>query len=129
MIGSLVGGAVLSLLGLKKLFLFGWTLASIGSILLTIFTNLGNITALLLFITIFGISFAFLGCYMSPVLLFPTILKSSSMGFCNFFGRLAGIFAPLVAELEQPINFIILIGTSIIAGIISQFLIVPNKRD
>ena len=100
MVGSIAGGTILSCIGLKKLFLFGFILASIGSLLLTLLSRAGDITAILLFLTIFGFAMGFLGCYMSVVLLFPTVLKSSTMGFINFFARLAGIFAPIVAELE-----------------------------
>lgn len=132
MIGSIGGGTILSLLGLKKLFLFGFILASIGSILLTIFSQMDNMegmTAAMLFIVIFGFAMGYLGCYMSNVLLFPTILKTSSMGFCNFFARIGGILAPLVAELDQPINLVILVISAVLACIASQFIIMPNKHE
>ena len=124
MIGSIFGGTVLSYLGLKKLFLFGFALASVGSLLLTIFSQMGNITALLLFLTIFGFAMGFLGCYMNIVLLFPTVLKTSTMGLVNFFARLAGVFAPVVAELEEPINLIILVASAVFAGLFSQCIII-----
>ena len=90
---------------------------------------MNHITAILLFATIFGFAMGFLGCYMSGVLLFPTVLKTSSMGFCNVFARIGGIIAPFVAELEQPINLIILIASAVCACAISQCIILPNKRD
>ena len=103
MVGSIGGGSVLACLGLRKLFLYGFILASIGSLLLSIFSQSegkDNLTAAMLFVTIFGFAMGFLGCYMSSVLLFPTVLKSSAMGFYNFFARIGGIIAPFVAELE-----------------------------
>ena len=85
-------------------------------------------TPYLVFVTKFGQSMGFVGVYFNIVLLFPTILKSSSMGFCNLLGRIAGICAPLIAELPPPTNLIILLIGTIIAMVASQLLIVP-KRD
>ena len=118
LVGSLLGAPLLSGIGLKKLFLLGFTMGSIGSLLLTFFGT-GNLAAVFILLTIFGYAFSFLGCYMGIALLFPTVLKSSAMGYVNFFARLAGVFAPVVAEVRPPINLIILIASSVIAGILS----------
>ena len=118
LVGSLLGAPLLSGIGLKKLFLLGFTMGSIGSLLLTLFGT-GNLAAVFILLTIFGYAFSFLGCYMGIALLLPTVLKSSAMGYVNFFARLAGVFAPVVAEVRPPINLIILIASSVIAGVLS----------
>ena len=118
LVGSLLGAPLLSGIGLKKLFLLGFTMGSVGSLLLT-FYGTGNLAAVFILVTIFGYAFSFLACYMGIALLFPTVLKSSAMGYVNFFARLAGVFAPVVAEVRPPINLIILISSSVIAGVLS----------
>ena len=90
-----------------------------GLLLMLVFINFGEMTPYLVFVTKLGYSMGFVGVYFNIVLLFPTILKSSSMGFCNFLGRIAGICAPLIAELPPPTNLIILLVVTVIALIAS----------
>ena len=128
LVGSLSGGSVLGCVGLKKLFLIGFSMASIGSFLLIFYSDAGNLTAVFLLLMTFGYAFSFLGCYMGVALLFPTVLKSSTMGIVNFFARMAGIFAPVVAEVRPPINLIVLVAATVSGGILSQCLILQGKE-
>ena len=117
--GSITGSPLLACVGLKRLFLIGFVMGSVGSLLMTFYSQAGNLTAAFLLLTTFGYAFSFLGCYMGIALVFPTVLKSSAMGFVNFFARLAGVFAPVVAEVRPPINLIILVASSVVGGVLS----------
>ena len=127
-IGKLTAGFVIYRFGLKRLYMGAFTLGIIGLLLMIIFINYGSLTPYLVFMTKFGYSMGFVGVYFNIVLLFPTILKASSMGFCNLLGRIAGICAPLIAEVPPPTNLIILLVATVIALISSQLLIVPKQE-
>ena len=127
-VGKLTAGYMIYRFGLKKLYLVAFGLGIAGLLLMLAFINFGAMTPYLVFVTKFGYSMGFVGVYFNIVLLFPTILKSSSMGFCNLLGRIAGMCAPIIAELPPPINLIIWLVATIIALIASQFLIDPKTE-
>ena len=118
-IGKLTAGFCIIRIGLKKMYLLAFGLAILGAVLMIVFAEYGTLIPYCVFISKLGYSMGFVGCYFNIVLLFPTILKSSSMGFCNIFGRIAGIFAPFIAELVPPINLLILLACTAIALLLS----------
>ena len=111
------------------MYLVAFGLAAIGGILMILFAEYGALTPYLVFLSKFGYSMGFLGVYFNIILLFPIILKSSAMGFCNIFGRLAGIFAPFIAELVPPINLLILLAVTFLALCLTQCMIMPIVRN
>ena len=124
-VGKAAGGFVIVCIGLKRMYLVSFSLAILGCIGMIVFAEYGSLTPYCVFISKLGYCMSFLGVYYNIILLFPTILKSSSMGFCNFFGRVAGIFAPVIAELVPPVNLLILLAGTAVTLILSQCLIVP----
>lgn len=114
-VGKLSGGFVIYTIGLKRMYLVAFGLAILGSILMIAFAEYGALTPYCVFLSKFGYSMGFLGVYFNIILLFPTILKSSSMGFCNVLGRIAGVFAPFIAELVPPVNLLILLAMTVLA--------------
>ena len=126
--GKLTAGFMIYKFGLKKMYLLALGLGVTGLLLMIAFINYGSLTPYLVFLTKFGYSMGFVGVYFNIVLLFPTILKSSSMGFCNLLGRIAGICAPIIAELPPPTNLIILLTVTVFALVASQFLIDPKEQ-
>merc|ERR1712087_915431 len=97
--------------GLKKSYYAGLSVALLGCMLLL--TSNGRfesrlILGLCLFVAKFGVAFTFMINYLSIMKLFPTLFCGTAAGICNFGGRLATIFAPLVAELAPPTPILIL---------------------
>ena len=80
----------------------------------------------MLLIAKFGFSQAFVAAYLSIVLIYPTILASTAMGVCNLLARTSSVMAPIVAEVEAPINLLILLSITGVALVASQCLRVPN---
>ena len=118
-IGKLTAGFFIFTLGLKRMYLVAFGLCILGTVLMIAFQNYGSVTPYCVFVSKFGYSMSFVGVYFNIILLFPTILKSSSMGFCNLFGRIAGICGPFIAELPPPLNLVILLVCTILAIILS----------
>jgi hypothetical protein len=69
----------------------------------------------------FGISGCFNAIYIGTATMFKTSLSATAFGICNFVARLATIFAPLIAEWEDPIPLTILVTMCIFAtALVSQ---------
>jgi len=62
-----------------------------------------------------GTSGAFNIVYIANKDVFPTLFKSSAMGFSNFFARLFTTIAPQVAEMPNPLPMIVLTGLNLFA--------------
>lgn len=86
------------------------------------------ILGLCLFVAKFGIAFTFMINYLSIVKLFPTLFCGTASGICNLGGRLATIFAPIVAEFPPPTPILIL-GTLILAAFTSSTLLLIPSLD
>ena len=106
-IAKLSGGLILTMTELKRLHYISFGFAATGTFLMVLFYKVGVFTPYLIFFTRFGIGMGWLAVYFNIVLLFPTILKSSSAGIASFFGKLSGILVPYIAELVPPFNILI----------------------
>jgi hypothetical protein len=86
------------------------------------------VLGLCLFVAKFGVAFTFMINYLSIVKLFPTLFCGTAAGICNFGGRLATIFAPLVAELSPPTPILILGGLLSAAFASSTLLLLQDNE-
>ena len=77
----------------------------------------------------FGFSQAFVASYLSIIFVYPTILTSTTIGICVTMSKIATIFAPIIAEIHDPFNLVILLIVAILATFISQFLVLDNKAQ
>ena len=78
-------------------------------------------TPLLVMSCKFGISGCFNAIYIGTATMFKPSLSATAFGTCNFFARLATIFAPLIAEWEDPLPLTILVATCVCAAaLVSQ---------
>lgn len=75
----------------------------------------------------FGISATFNICYLANALIFPTIFAGTAFGVCNIFAKLATIIAPMLAEVDPPVPMIVFTILSLIAGVLSIFIINEKK--
>ena len=114
-IAKLSGGLILAVLGLKRLHLLAFTFATVGCLLMAVFYKVGALTPYLIFFTRFGIGMGWIAVYFNIILLFPTVLKSTSAGIASIFGKAAGILAPFIVELVPPFNLLVLLGCTILA--------------
>lgn len=75
----------------------------------------------------FGSSATFGNLYIGHMDLFPVVFSTTSMGICNIVARLCTIFAPIVAEIDEPtpeILITILLGAAMIIS-----LFIRNKTN
>lgn len=116
----------------KRALSFLFTLSLIGSIPV-IFSETASqgyndyVVPACLFVMNFGTSAIFGNLYIGHMDLFPVVFSNTSMGICNILARLCTVFAPIVAEIDEPtpeIIFSILVATAIIIT-----LFIRNKTD
>lgn len=67
--------------------------------------------------------------YITHQKLFPTKFAASTYGICNLIGHLVTIGAPLVAEIKDPMPFIIFVGLTMIASVAAVFLRELNEDE
>ena len=120
-----------SKLGIRRSYYAGLSVALIGCMM--ILGSEGKIESrlvlgLCLFVAKFGVAFTFMINYLSIVKLFPTLFCGTAAGICNFGGRLATIFAPLVAELSPPTPILILGGLLSAAFASSTLLLIQDNE-
>jgi len=125
-IGKLSTIFFLQYTSLKRVFLISFSLATVGTFLLILFSDNDLWIPVILLIAKFGFSQAFVAAYLSIVLLYPTVLASTAMGVCNLLARVATIMAPIVAEVKAPLNLVILLAIAVLALLVSQCLTVPE---
>jgi hypothetical protein len=80
------------------------------------------IISILLLGAFFGFTSVLLINWIATPHLFPVLYTSSCQGLGNAFGRFAGILAPQLAEINQPIPMIILSSLSLATAILSLML-------
>ena len=78
---------------------------------------------LFLFGSKLGVSAAYNVVYIVNVLVFPSDFKTTSFGICNFFARIAGIVAPMAANLDQPEPLYLFVSTCAAYSVLSLLLI------
>ena len=116
-------------LGLRKSYYSGLSLALLGCVMILFSDGRFDsklVLAMCLFVAKFGIAFTFMINYLSITQLFPTLFCGTAAGICNFAGRMATIFAPMVAEYEPPSPMLILGSMLLCAFAVSTFL--PRAR-
>ena len=130
LLAKAVAYAQQSNLGLRRSYYAGLSIALLGSAMILLSDGRFEsrlILGLCLFVAKFGIAFTFMMNYLSIVQLFPTLFCGTAAGICNFGGRLATIFAPIVAEFEPPTPILILGSLLLAAFLSSTQLIIPDK--
>ena len=75
-----------------------------------------------LFVMNFGTSATFGNLYIGHMDLFPVVFSSTSMGICNVFARFTTVFAPIVANVDEPTPEIIFTTLTFIAAGLSLFI-------
>lgn len=74
-----------------------------------------------------GCAGSFGNLYIGHMDIFPVVFSTTSMGICNIFARFTTIFAPMVAEIKEPVPEIIF---TILCGIaVTISLFIRNKTS
>jgi len=110
---SLFGSFVIALLGGFAILING---ALVG------WDNAGYAFPIFVLFAKFGIASSFNIVYVCNIDVFPTLFQATSFGIVNFGARLASVFAPQVAELNEPWPMLSFVTTAIIAAFLVIFL-------
>lgn len=100
-----------------------YLISSLSGVILLAISNMLSLIPFVLFFAKLGVSSAFNLLYILNIDLFPADVRSTTFGICNIYARLAGIFAPLVAETSEPLPLIFFILSTFTYAIISSFVI------
>jgi MFS family permease len=97
---------IINRLGNKPTFLIFFTIATLAAVL---YIAIPNKSILFISMLVFAGRLGICPCYSLTFItsneLFPAKIKSSLFAFCNIIARFLCMFAPLVAEMSDPIPF------------------------
>ena len=129
-IAYVASGYLMNIMGIKISYLTGFTVATIGGLLLMFFFGMTNIMPVFVLLAKFGVSFAFNICYLGTPQLFPVVLTGTAFGICNVFSRFSSVLSAPVAELPDPVPMLLFTFLSIVPGVLSLLLRVnkPEKK-
>ena len=131
LLGYATGGILSTALGIKKTYFLGFTLGTIGGLII-IFYGLDHQEAaffpILIFGAKYGISVAFNCAFVGHNKIFPVLFAATAMGYCNMFARIFSAFSSLFAGLDEPLPMIMFTGTAAITAVAVLFLRVPDKN-
>jgi hypothetical protein len=85
--------------------------------------------AFVLFLAKSGASLSFGFAYAIHIDLFPNHFLISSYGICNLFCRGLTIFAPIVAEIPDPLIPILFLNASALAGFLASALLKMKPEE
>ena len=69
-----------------------------------------------------GLNSCFTIIYIGHIDLFPVVFSTTSMGTVNIFARFFTIFAPIVAEVKEPVPEILFTTLCVTAAVVSYFV-------
>ena len=122
----------MSLLGVKKTQMLGFSIATIGGLFILLI-GLPNqemwYFPVLVMIAKYGVTVSFGLNYTSNSLLFPTLFAATAIGFCNTFARLFSALSPLFAQMDGSLPMIMFTITS---GVTLSFIFclqIPKSGD
>eukprot|EP00347_Sterkiella_histriomuscorum_P000203 403376785 len=130
-------GYTYSRLGIKKSFYLYLGIAMIGSIGIFTFSNKEEmldqnsinqyVLPIMILLAKAGVSAAFNVCYFATSNIFPTIYSGTAMGICNFFAKSLTMMSPIIAEINDPIPTLVLIGMCILSIFVTFAINETNK--
>lgn len=80
-------------------------------------------TAIFLFCLRLGVAAGLNVLTIVNITLFPSDFRATAFGITNIFARIAAIVSPIVAELAQPLPYIILVAINLIHTFVGFFII------
>ena len=122
---SLFSGYLVQKAGVKISLIVFSTITVVGSILLITLFNYKSLMPYMIFISKGGIAAMFSVTYIANSQLFPAIFAGTAFGIGNFSGKMMSLFAPMLAELEEPIPLYIVSVLAVLLFMVSLFLKPP----
>lgn len=129
LVAYIVGGLAYKYLGLKRSFVFAFTISALGGLLIMFWGY--KDTSLMPYFIIpakFGVSAAFCLVYVANVDVFPTLFAATAFGICNFFARGASTLSSELAERSPPLPMIVFTILCGLGMIVPFFIRVPKMR-
>ena len=118
-LGKLSTIAMLKCISLKRVLLVAFCTSSVGMLLLILCDGDPVLTPWVLGLARIGFSQGFVAVYLTCVLCYPTVLTSTTIGIATCSSKILTMSAPLIAELDPPINLVILLVIAVSASIVS----------
>lgn len=130
MVGYSTGGLIFAQLGVKKTQLLGFSIATIGGLII-LFVGLKHqdswVFPVLIFFAKYGVTLSFGLNYASNSYLFPTLFAATAIGLCNTMARLFSAVSPIISQIDEPVPMILFTCSSAVTMIFIFFLNVPKK--
>jgi hypothetical protein len=96
----LFGGMIYHKTSARFIFSASYLISLLGGIFLLSLQRFEKAIPVMVLLAKFGVASTFNICYLANSLIFPTIFAGTAFGVCNFFGKLATITSPLLAEVD-----------------------------
>lgn len=124
MAGFFLAGVFLKAMRTGRALRTSYVISSIGSVMYLMFGNTNpSLLPVLICLTRVGCTMSFNIGYISVPRLFPTRFVSNVYGIVNVVAHVFACFAPLVAEINDPYPFTVLIGFLMISVMVSYYLL------
>ena len=123
------GGIIFGYLGVKKTQILGFSISTLGGLLI-LFIGLNNQESLLFPVLVMfakiGVALSFGLNYVSNAYLFPTLFAATAIGLCNTFARAFSALSPIFAQMDEPLPMILFTVSSAVTLVFIFFLQVPK---
>lgn len=128
----LLSGSVFKTIGFKRTMLFSFFLSFLGMLFLLVLhpsSSNQSTLALLILISKFGIVQAQALAFIGNQHLFPAPVLATTFATCNFFTRMATIFAPYVAEIKpEEVAMWTFLGMVLVTSGATFFIKEPQEK-
>ena len=118
LIAFLLSGVIIKYTTVSNAFKLAFLISSIGGGLYIMFVSITSLIPMFICLCRVGITMAFNLGYISVPRLFPTKFQSTVYAVVNLFAHLIACFAPIVAEIPNPVPFtayLCAVGVSVLA--------------
>jgi hypothetical protein len=125
-----ISGFIAMLIGTKNTLFLSFLVGGVfGGSLIFIDPSSNRTILIFLFLTKFGVSSSVNLCYLVTSEYFPIIYSATVFGACCLFARVVSMFAPLIAEVKEPLPMIIYTMFCVFSMIGSSFLTKNTKAE
>lgn len=118
----LLSGLVIKRLGLIKSVILSLFTAGVGAGLYIFFFHQLSLIPIFIVLCRIGNSMLLNIMYVTNNTLFPTQFQASSFGILNFISHCSAVIAPIIAEMDDPLPFLVYIINCVLATVSSLFL-------
>ncbi len=128
-LGYFTTGIIFQYVGGKKSILASFSIAGLSGMGALYFKSRPDLISFFLFGCRLGVAAA---CNVVTILnltVFPSDFMSTSFGICNIFARLSSILAPIIAELDDPLPFLVFCVVTSSCVFLAKFMQESSNGD